>query len=534
MADAYFAQQQHEHALTKYEEAFQVRGQVFQRVEKPMMELLFKLERTLSHLVASGYVEKFNETENRWKAFVLNPPPGILESRHDQSIIPGEDVAELQQLWKRVSRKQKSEVRFSNLINRLSMPSLLIPGIIIFILLIAVPLAFTFYKNAKDVVTEKQNAVGGTGKDSSEAADGSGGTNTAGGGGNGSGKSGSSSASASTASGNGTGSGSGSGSGANAGSGSSTGSGSGSGAAATKIASASVPSSSHAGTTSNTVAPSRTELNDWLDDIKGGKYSDREFATADNDLVLKFQTDKTVHLKNGNLPAMECTYYADGGDFANLFTLFEKTAFHKCYWLSLTRLGVIDAGGTNFFNTDGPEFNTIQQMARLAIQGKDLAGMRKIGGDNVYFKTPPGKTADGVINALKPELATKKPLSIVCIMMPDTKKKTVFVIGLDRNKNLLPAGRGGRNIVTAGDVDSTKQVLPEFENVILTDAPLQQSRYRTVYVLSILAVLFLLLCIFSKARVVKTIGVVLMIGMVIVALIALANGLQSVGLQKVK
>ena len=95
----------------------------------------------------------------------------------------------------------------------------------------------------------------------------------------------------------------------------------------------------------------------------------------------------------------------------------------------------MDAGGTNYFDTTLPEFNTLQQMTRLALQSKDLAAMKRVGGDNVIFKSMPGKTQDAIIANLKPELATKKPFSVLCITMVDAKKKSNFVIGLDRNRN---------------------------------------------------------------------------------------------------
>ena len=158
MADAYFASQQHELALSRYEEAFQMRGKVFQRVEKPMMELLFKLEKTLSSMVASGHIEKFNQTENRWKAFVLSPPPGQ-PIKIDDNIIPGQNNEELQQLWKRVVKKQKTEARVTRMINRFSMPSLVIPAAIVFILLIAGPLCFFYIKGATDAAKDKADVV---------------------------------------------------------------------------------------------------------------------------------------------------------------------------------------------------------------------------------------------------------------------------------------------------------------------------------------------------------------------------------------
>jgi hypothetical protein len=127
-----------------------------------MMELLFKLEKTLSSMVASGHIEKFNETENRWKAFVLSPPPGQA-MKIDDNIIPGQNNEELQQLWKRVVKKQKSEARVTRMINRFSMPSLMIPAVIVFMLLIAGPLCFFYIKGATDAAKDKAD-VTDTGK----------------------------------------------------------------------------------------------------------------------------------------------------------------------------------------------------------------------------------------------------------------------------------------------------------------------------------------------------------------------------------
>ena len=98
----------------------------------------------------------------------------------------------------------------------------------------------------------------------------------------------------------------------------------------------------------------------------------------------------------------------------------------------------------------------------------------------------------------------------------------------------MPLGRSGRNLATLTDVDFSKQVLPDFEDVILTDAPLQQARFRAVMLLSIVATVFLLLCIFSKSKPVKAVAVILMVIVVILAVVALANTLQSLGLQKVR
>ncbi|HEY9759579.1 MAG TPA: hypothetical protein V6C97_30755 [Oculatellaceae cyanobacterium] len=508
MADAYSAQQQHETALTKYEEAFQLRGQVFQRVEKPMMELLFKLERTLGMLLNSSYVEKFNETENRWKAFVLNPAPGALESRVvGESVIPGQNVEELQELWKRVSRKQKSDVRVANIMNRLSMPALLIPAVILVVLAIAIPLCMTYIKTANDAAADKQNTVAATkegGEDDNETATSTttGNTSTAGSGSQGA------TASVSTP-------------------------GNSSSSSTNNASTGTSGSTATSGSATPSTAPS--DMAAWYAALKTGQVPEKEFATADKYLSLKISDDEQVHLHNGTLPALDCAYVTDGGSVTDWFKLFEKSAFHKCYWLTLTKFGLIDGGGTNFFDTSTPEFSTVQQMTRLAIAGKDFGGMRNIGGNNVSFKSLVGKSVNDAINGLKPELSKKSANSIVCISMQDPKsrrKVTVWQVGLDHNKNLLPAGRGGRNIVTNADVDYSKQVFPDFDTVIITDASLQQTRFRAVYVLSILAAIFLALCIASRSRMVRSVGVLLMIASIIFAVLALSNTLQSIGVQK--
>jgi hypothetical protein len=514
MADAYSAQQQHETALTKYEEAFQLRGQVFQRVEKPMMELLFKLERTLGQLLNSGYVEKFNETENRWKAFVLTPAPGALESRVvGESVIPGQNVEELQELWKRVSRKQKSDVRVANIMNRLSMPALLIPGIIIVVLAIAVPLCMTYIKTASDAAAERQNAVTATGNGGENKGAGDGDDTTPG-------------AGATTAAGKGA---------------SQNTAASVSGAASTASSAGTLASAGASGpavtTSSANTGTGGTpgDMPAWYADLKAGEASDKEFASADKYLSLKFQGADQVHLKNGSLPPIDCAFVADGGSFADWIKLFEKAAFHKCYWLTLGKFGLVDGGGTNFFDTSTPEFSTVQQMTKLAVTGKDFAGMRSLGGSNVTFKSVVGKSVNDTTASMKPELAKKAPNSIVCISMQDPKSKkknTVWQVALDHNRNLLPAGRGGRNIVTAGDVDYSKQVFPDFDTVVVTDGSLQQTRFRAVYVLSILAAIFLAVCIFSGSRMVRSIGVLLMIASIVFAVLALANTVQSTGVQK--
>jgi hypothetical protein len=278
----------------------------------------------------------------------------------------------------------------------------------------------------------------------------------------------------------------------------------------------------------------KSEVNEWFDALKSGTIDERNFATTDKNLDWKFQSDKTVNIKNGSLAPVIVNYYADGGDISNALVLFERTVFHKCYWLSVARLGLMDAGGTNYFDTSLPEFNTLQQMTRLALQSKDLSAMKRIGGDNVVFKSMPGKTADAIINNLKPELAAKKPFSIFCITMVDAKKKSNFVIGLDRNRNLLPAGRGGRNYVLASDVDYSKQMLPDYENIVITDNAIQQARFRSVMFLGAFATAFLLFCILAKSRKLKFVGMIMMMVLIILALIALANTVQSLGLQKVR
>jgi cytoskeletal protein RodZ len=526
MADAYFASQQHEHALSKYEEAFQMRGKVFQRVEKPMMELLFKLEKTLGAMVASGHHEKFNQTENRWKAFVLSAPPGQ-SMKIDDNIIPGQNNEELQHLWKRVVKKQKSEARLSRLINRFSMPSLLIPVVIVFILLIGGPLCFFYIKGATDAAKDKADVVD-TGK--------------AGGATNGAATDGTTTKDETpdtkdTKVGSAGNTQSEHGSGASGTSGTSGTSGSSAVSGASGVAISSVPSSTTkpaATTTSTSSLPTKSEVGDWFEVLKRGNVAERSFSTADKNLDWKFQTDKTVHIKNGTLGTVTLNYYADGGDYSNVLAVFERTVFHKCYWLSIARFGLMDAGGTNYFDTSLPEFNTLQQMTRLALQSKDLVAMKKIGGENVVFKSLPGKTADAIIAVLKPELATKKPFSIVCVNMIDLKKKTNFVIGLDRNRNLLPAGRNGRNYVLSSDVDFSKQMLPDYENIVITDNAIQQARFRSVMFLGAFATAFLVICTLVKSRNLKYIGIVFMVVLIILALIALANTVQSIGLQKVR
>jgi hypothetical protein len=533
MADAYYANQQHELALSKYEEAFQMRGKVFQRVEKPMMELLFKLEKTLGSMVESGHIEKFNQTENRWKAFVLSPPPGQ-PIKIDDSIIPGQNNEELQQLWKRVVKKQKTEARLTRFINRLSMPSLIIPAVIIFILLIAGPLCFFYIKGATDAAKDKADVVGtskGSGttssgstdndteqqkeqtesKDQKEPKDQKEAKNQKGQRdqkesrdskvGRSSGDHGTSIASAFTA----------------------TGSASGTSSAKTS-----------AGANSTGSASTKSEVGYWFDTLKRGAITERNFATTDKNLEWKFQTSRTVNIKNGDLAPVTLNYYADGGDIGNALVLFERTVLHRCYWLSVARFGLMDAGGTNYFDTSLPEFNTLQQMSRLALQSKDLAAMKRLGGDNVTFKSMPGKTQDAIVASLKPELATKKPFSVLCITMVDAKKKSNFVIGLDRNRNLLPAGRGGRNYVQSSDVDFSKQMLPEYENIVITDNAIQQARFRSVMFLGTFATAFLLFCIFVKSRKLKLVGLIIMVTLIVLALIALMNTIQSIGLQKVR
>jgi hypothetical protein len=524
MADAYYANQQHELALSKYEEAFQMRGKVFQRVEKPMMELLFKLEKTLSAMVASGHIEKFNETENRWKAFVLSPPPGQ-PMKIDDSIIPGQNNEELQQLWKRVVKKQKSEARVTRMINRFSMPSLVIPAVIVFILLIAGPLCFFYIKGATDAAKDKADVTdtdktggatsGGTTSGGTTASD----TDEP--------KSGKSSGERKTSGEHAT-------SVTSASTPTSTTTSSSSSSSSASSAGASSSGKANAGAGSTGTAPLKSEVSDWFDALKRGTVVERSFATSDRNLDWKFQTDKTVNIKNGGLAPVSVNYYADGGDIGNVLILFERTIFHKCYWLSVARFGLMDAGGTNYFDTSLPEFNTLQQMTHLALQSKDLSAMKRIGGDNVAFKNMPGKTQDAIINNLKPELATKKPFSILCITMVDAKKKSNFVIGLDRNHNLLPAGRGGRNYVLSSDVDYSKQMLPDYENIVITDNAIQQARFRSVMFLGAFATAFLLFCLLTKSRRLKFVGLILMMALIILALIALANTVQSLGLQKVR
>lgn len=519
MADAYFANQQHEHALSKYEEAFQMRGKVFQRVEKPMMELLFKLEKTLGAMVASGHIEKFNETENRWKAFVLSPPPGQL-MKLDDSIIPGQNNEELQQLWRRVVKKKKSEARLGRFVNRFSMPSVLIPTLIVFVLLIGGPLCFFYIKGATDATNEKADVVD-SGKNGADVSPGSGG-GTAGG-------------TAETDDDKLSTTGTGSQSSHNSTSGR-TGAGAGFQTAVIAKASTSKSSTSStpSGASSAAKAATRSEVGDWFDSVKHGRISERNFSTADKNLDWKFEPDKSVHIRNGNLAPVTENYYFDGGDFMNAAVLFERTVFHKCYWLSVARFGLMDAGGINYFDTSLPEFNTLQQMTRLALQSKDFNAMKKVGGENVTFKSLPGKSADSIIATLKPELGTKKPFSIICVNMADLKKKTSFVIGLDRNRNLLPAGRGGRNYELSSDVDFSKQMLPEYENIIITDNAIQQARFRSVMLLGACATAFLLLCILMPSRKLKIVGLIFMMALIILALIALANTVQSIGLQKVR
>jgi hypothetical protein len=309
----------------------------------------------------------------------------------------------------------------------------------------------------------------------------------------------------------------------------------------TAIASASASAGSVSGTSSSKAnvsagssASTKSEVGDWFDAMKRGTITERNFATTDKNLEWKFQTDKTVNIKNGSLSPVSLSYYADGGDIGNALVLFERSVLHRCYWLSVARFGLMDAGGTNYFDTSLPEFNTLQQMTRLALQSKDLAAMKRVGGDNVIFKSMPGKTQDAIIAYLKPELATKKPFSVLCITMVDAKKKSNFVIGLDRNRNLLPAGRGGRNYVLSSDVDFSKQMLPEYENIVITDNAIQQARFRSVMFLGAFATAFLVFCILVKSRKLKLVGLIIMMALIILALIALMNTIQSIGLQKVR
>jgi hypothetical protein len=77
-------------------------------------------------------------------------------------------------------------------------------------------------------------------------------------------------------------------------------------------------------------------------------------------------------------------------------------------------------------------------------------------------------------------------------------------------------------------------MLPEYENIVITDNAIQQARFRSVMFLGAFATAFLLFCILVKSRKLKLVGLLIMMALIVLALIALMNTVQSIGLQKVR
>ncbi len=584
--DAYFGLKNYEAALGKYEEAFRVRSQVFQRLEKPLMDLLFKLERTLGALYESYYLDNTVEPEKRagtlnWTA-VMEGGTEDDQSESETSVVPGQKDEDVHAVWKRVVKKKSGGG--TSLLKRLSTPSLLIPIVLIFILSVTIPLTFSYLKSASDAVQKDQSTVStasastgpqtDTGHDNSEeqASD----TETSDQNKitssdkddssqdlakdnlkEGSPKQDSSkqdiakqdtqkqenNANDSTAndaanpnadvppvaitkktlSGHASASIRPHGARPSAGR-----------TADGAIADLSTSKASRSGKQARTKAVI-SPTGKWMQDAASGQIWEKVFASADKSVLFTFKRLGDVSIRNGPTQITK-HFYVDV--LTQTATVFPQALFKKCLWLGDAKIGLEDLNGDLFFDTSSPDFLTIQQMFKVAAMAKDnLEALKKKTPDGVSIKQGSGKNYESCLSNLKTDQSFKKlrPGSIVCVLTPDdSKKKKYFVVGVSKSGDLLPAGRFGRSYLTNQEFDSAKVALAGIDVVILTSLDVQQARFKLVLFMAVFACIFLLMSIFARKRAVKAFAVVAMIAAIILTILGLANAITAAGIQTIR